>query len=153
MKKLITITMVLMLAGFMFAQPRMGQNRPQMAQNENAQFGYGYRYSNLDLTDQQTSQLQELRNEHNKAMIPLRADLKVKRIELKELIADGKSKKSIDAKQNSILKIQSKMANIKTDHLIKVRNIVGEDNFKKMGAMKKHHSKKNFHKGSMGCKK
>ncbi len=151
MKKLITITMVLMLAGFMFAQPRMGQNRPQMAQNENAQFGRGY--SNLDLTDQQTSQLQELRNEHNKAMIPLRADLKVKRIELKELIADGKSKKSIDAKQNSILKVQSKMANIKTDHLIKVRNIVGEDNFKKMGAMNRYHNKKNFHKRSMGRKR
>jgi Spy/CpxP family protein refolding chaperone len=151
MKKLITITMVLMLAGFMFAQPRMGQNRPQMAQNEKAQFGRGC--SNLDLTDQQTSQLQELRGEHNKAMIPLRADLKVKKIELKELIADGKSKKSIDAKQNSISKIQFKMANVRTDHLIKVRNIVGEDNFKKMGVMKKHHSKKNFQKKSMGCKK
>jgi Spy/CpxP family protein refolding chaperone len=151
MKKLITITMVLMLAGFMFAQPRMGQNRPQMAQNENAQFGRGY--SNLDLTDQQESQLQELRGEHNKAMIPLRADLKVKRIELKELIADGKSKKSIDAKQNSILEVQSKMANMRTDHLIKVRNIVGEDNFKKMGAMNRHHSKENFHERSMGRKR
>jgi len=141
MKKLITITMVLMLAGFMFAQPRMGQNRLQTAQNESAQFGRGC--SNLDLTDQQTSQLQKLRSEHNKAMIPLRADLKVKRIELRELIVDGKSKKSIDAKQNSITKVQSKMANVRTNHLIKVRNIVGEDNFKKMGAMKNRFDKHN----------
>ncbi len=154
MKKLITITMVLMLAGFMFAQPRMGrsqtrmdQDRPMMGQN------VGNRLEQLDLSEVQMSQLQELRNEYQKDMIQLRADLKVNRIELKELIADGKTRKSIDAKQNSVTKVQSKMADLRIDHQIKVRKVVGEENYKKMGAMNRYHNKKNFHKRSMGRKR
>ncbi len=144
MKKLITITMVLMLAGFMFAQPRMGKSqtkndkcRPMMGQNA------GNRLEQLGLTEVQMSQLQELRNEHQKDMITLRADLKVNRIELKELIADGKTRKSIDAKQNSIAKVQSKMADLRIDHQIKVRKVVGEEIYKKMSTMNNRSNKHN----------
>ncbi|MEA3499898.1 MAG: periplasmic heavy metal sensor [Candidatus Marinimicrobia bacterium] len=144
MKKLITIALALMLVTSVFAQPRMGQNQSRMDQDRPMM-----RQNMLDLSDAQMNQLQELKSEHQKDMIPLRADLKVKRIELKELIADGKSKKSIDAKQNSIIKVQSKIADLRIDHLIKVRETVGEENFKKMGAMKNRHGKNGSNRNSM----
>ena len=146
MKKLITIMMVLMLTGFMFAQPRMGQNQLSMNQNRPMTT-----QNILDLTDSQMSQLQELRTEYQKDMIPLRADVRVKRIEVKELIANGKSKKSIDAKENLILKTQSKMADLRINHQIAVRKIVGEENYKKMGTMHQYHGRKsNGRKGFRG---
>ncbi|MEA1986651.1 MAG: periplasmic heavy metal sensor [Candidatus Marinimicrobia bacterium] len=144
MKKLLTIALALMLVTSVFAQPRMGQKQPRM-DNDRPMMTR----NTLDLSDAQMSQLQELRADQQKSMIPLTADLKVKRIELKELIADGKSTKLIDSKQKSILLTQSKIANLRTNHLIKIRKVVGEDNFKKMGAMKNRRGNKGSNRNSM----
>ncbi len=104
----------------------------------------------LNLTDEQMKALDELRFEHQKEMIPLHADLRVMQMELRELIAEGKSAKEISKKQEELNKLKAKIADNRNDHLVKVRNIVGEDAFKQMQMKNrgyKNRGHRNFHRG------
>jgi Spy/CpxP family protein refolding chaperone len=87
----------------------------------------------LNLTDEQKSQLQNLRLTHQKEVIPYHSDLKIKMIELREMIAKGESEKNLLKKNNEINEIKTKLSDLRLKHQLKVRAIVGEENFKLMG--------------------
>jgi Spy/CpxP family protein refolding chaperone len=87
----------------------------------------------LNLTDEQVTQLQDLRLVHQKEVIPYHSDLKIKRLELREMIAKGESEKALLKKNEEINEIKTKLSELRLKHLLKVREIVGEENFKLMG--------------------
>ncbi len=125
--KRISLTFILILAGSLaFAQPAPKPDGP----GPKMDCGRHPMMSKLD--NAQREALMDARKEHQKAVIPLQADLKVARIEYRDLIASGADRKQIDRKQDDIAAIQAKLAKEKTDHLLKVRSIVGEENFKMM---------------------
>lgn len=87
----------------------------------------------LNLTDEQVTQLQDLRLVHQKEVIPYHSNLKIKRLELREMIAKGESEKALLKKNEEINEIKSKLSELRLKHQLKVREIVGEENFKLMG--------------------
>ena len=141
MKNLMKILPMILIATFMMAQPRgkmMNNDRPGM-QNKQAA---------MDLSDEQMKSLQDLRLDHEKAVITLRADKRLMNLELRELIAKGASKKDIDKKQTNINKTHAQLMSIKNAHLVKVRAVVGEDNFL---MMRNHFGRGNDHGKKGGC--
>jgi Spy/CpxP family protein refolding chaperone len=104
----------------------------------------------LNLSDAQMKALDELRYDHQKEMIPLRAEIRVKQMEVHEIIAEGKSSKEISKKQEELNKLKAKIADIRNDHLLKVRNIMGEDAFKQMQMMNKGFKNKGRHNSPRG---
>ena len=136
MKKLSVFAIILAMTTLSFAQAGAGRGMGQNYGSGNAvgmgQGQGGVVFQSLD--DAQKSALGDARSAHDKDVIPLRADMKVARIEYHELIADGADRKKIDKKQSEISSLQTKLGKLRTDHLLKVRDIVGEDNFKNMHA-------------------
>lgn len=125
-KTLILMAGMLLIAGSVMAQqapapgnddaPQMGVPQPQMPA----------------LTDDQQKALDQERLAHAKEMIPLEAQLKVLRMELRELIGNGESAKGVAKKQDEINKLQAKIAESRNNHIVKIRDIVGVENFKLM---------------------
>jgi len=146
MKKLtlLAVTTLLTLALSLSAQPGPGAPGPGQGMQ-----GPGGCMKALNLDDAQQKALMESRNDHRKTMIPMQADMKVARMELQELIAKGEDRKKIDKQQDAINDLHAKIAKAKNDHLLKVREIVGEDNFMKMHAGMGHGMKKG--RGMGGC--
>jgi len=57
-----------------------------------------------NLTSEQTAKVQKLEIEHQKAMLLLQADLKVKRLDLCQLMREGADQKKLEAKIDEIAK-------------------------------------------------
>ncbi len=57
-----------------------------------------------NLTAEQTAKLEKLALEHEKAMIPLQAELKTKRLDLHQLLMEGADQKKLEAKVDEIAK-------------------------------------------------
>jgi Spy/CpxP family protein refolding chaperone len=76
---------------------------PLLAQKENpgaCQKGCGI----PDLTAEQTAKFQKLGIEHQKAMLPLQAELKAKQLDLHQLLMEGADQKKLEAKIDEIAK-------------------------------------------------
>lgn len=87
----------------------------------------------LNLTDEQVTKLQELRLNHQKEVIPYHSDLKIKMLELREMITKGESEKALLKKNQEINEIKTKLSDLRLKHQLKVREIVGKENYKLMG--------------------
>ena len=136
MKKLTVIALVVMMSTMTFAQRGQGLRNGDgsgmgMRAGTGMNFG-GEVYTSL--TDTQKEALRAARLAHEKVTIPLQAEMNVARIEYHEMIANAGNRKNIDKKQAKIASIQNTLAKERTDHLLNVRKIVGEDNFKIMHA-------------------
>lgn len=57
-----------------------------------------------NLTAEQTAKLEKLALEHEKAMIPLQAELKTRRLDLHQLLMEGADQKKLEAKVDEIAK-------------------------------------------------
>ena len=57
-----------------------------------------------NLTSEQTAKVQKLEIEHQKAMLLLQADLKAKRLDLRQLMREGAEQKKLEAKIDEIAK-------------------------------------------------
>lgn len=124
-------TLILMVGSLVLAGAVMAQDAPApQPDNENSMDVQ--RPAMPVLTNDQQKALEKTRSDHAKEMIPVRAQLKVLRIEMKELIAGGESAKGIAKKQDEINKFQAKIAEARNNHIVKVRDIVGIENFKWM---------------------
>lgn len=76
---------------------------PLLAQKEGA--GLPHKCGAMpELTADQTAKFQKLALEHQKAMIPLKANLKTKQLDLHELMMEGADQKKLEAKIDEIAK-------------------------------------------------
>jgi len=85
LKKLI-ITGVLTIAFIMAAAVNF---YPQKADQSRGERFHGQMYQKLNLTDEQKDKIDQLRIEHQKAMVDLRADMQKQRLAMKELMQKG----------------------------------------------------------------
>jgi len=76
---------------------------PLLAQKEGA--GLPHKCGAMpELTAEQTAKFQKLALEHQKAMIPLQAELKTKQLDLHQLVMEGADQKKLEAKIDEIAK-------------------------------------------------
>ncbi|MEA2076829.1 MAG: hypothetical protein U9O95_02285 [Candidatus Marinimicrobia bacterium] len=85
------------------------------------------------LTEEEQIKVHDAKLDFEKKAIPLRAEIRILRIEMNELIFDGKSSKEISGKLSKLDDIRSALAAAQLTQQIEVRKIVGEDNYRKMG--------------------
>lgn len=128
MKKISLALIILLAAGTLWAQGMRG-----MGKGPGRMGDCQYAAEKLNLTDEQKNQLLDLRVKHQKEVIPLQSDLKVKQIELREMIAKGESEKNLLKKNTEIDQIKAKLSELRLKHQLQVKNVVGEENFKQMG--------------------
>ncbi len=148
MKKLSILMIVLFTLTTVWAQG-MGA-KPGMGDGKRGQ-GMAMQ-EHLNLTDEQKTQLQELRVTHQKEVIPYHSDLKIKMIELREMTAKGESEKVLLKKNSEINTIKTKLSDIRLKHQLKVREIVGEENYKLMGLGRGSRGTGMGHHNKMGSK-
>jgi len=129
MKKLSLALIILIATSTLWAQGMGGRGMGQGRMGDCT-----YAEEKLNLTDEQKIQLQDLRVKHQKDVIPLQADLKVKQIELREMIVKGESEKNLLKKNSEIDQIKAKLSELRLKQKLQVKNVVGEENFKLMGA-------------------
>jgi Spy/CpxP family protein refolding chaperone len=108
-----------------------------------------------ELTNEQRDQMADLKIAHQKAMIPVRADLKMLRIEMKELMRDEASQSKMNRKIEEIGALKTEIKKMQLDHRLKMKDVFTDDQIEylknhkgmKHGMMKKFHEKR---KGKMG---
>lgn len=125
-RKSIIITMALLLVfGSAFAQMR--------GTGKNAGMKTGYKGENCQiLTDDEREKVTDSKRDFEKIAIPLRADIKVLRMELDELLVAGKTGKELTSKLDELNAVKAKLSAERLDHQVEVRKIVGEDKYKQM---------------------
>ncbi|RKY56280.1 MAG: hypothetical protein DRP93_01730 [Candidatus Neomarinimicrobiota bacterium] len=127
-RKSITIALALLLvAGMAFAgMGRMNNQAGSMQRGQNIQ-------DCQLLTEEEQIKVHDAKFDFEKKAIPLRAEIRILRMEMNELILNGKSSKEISGKLSKLNDTRSALAAAKLAQQIEVRNIVGEDNYRKMG--------------------
>ena len=108
---------------------------PTFAQRGSARDGAGPgkegRLQELQLTDEQEDRMQDLRYDHAKILIDLKADLKTAQLELKRLKqADEPIKKKIHAQIEKVGKQRIAIDKARADHHLEIRKVLTEDQFK-----------------------
>lgn len=87
----------------------------------------------LGLTSEQATKLHDLRLEFQKAAVPIRANLKTKRLELRQLMsADRPDRTAIDRKVSEISNVRSALMKNRIDHQLAVREILSGDQWQKL---------------------
>ena len=82
----------------------------------------------LDLTEAQETQIEKSKLNLDKEILPLTADLDVKRAELdKLLLAEKPDKKSVYKKIDEIQTVRTKLERLKVDHRLEVRAFLTPD--------------------------
>jgi len=86
----------------------------------------------LTLTSEQLQILEKYREDMQAQTLPLREELRLKRLELFNLVKDGQSKdKKIDSLVNDIARLQSEIEKKVIQHSIKVKEVLGPEQQKK----------------------
>ena len=80
-----------------------------------------------DLTAEQKKQIQKLRLEHQKDVLPLKTKLKAAKLDMQSLILEEADQKTIDKKIEEIGKIKIELAKKKNAHRMKVRNLLTDE--------------------------
>ena len=78
----------------------------------------------LALTKDQLKKMDEMRSTHRKEMIPIRAQLQVKQIELNELFTSDAAIGTINSKIDEISKLKTDMAKKKAAHRVAMRQLL-----------------------------
>jgi len=80
-----------------------------------------------ELTADQKDQMAKLRLEHQKAMIPLNADLKLKRIEFRDMMRNDASQAELNRMLDDIGRLKVEISKMRLDHRLKMRNILTDE--------------------------
>jgi|GEM_PF-843707 len=86
-----------------------------------------------NLTADQTAKIAKLKLEHQKAQIPLQAALKTRHLELRQLMLDKASPKSLEAKIDEIAKAQADLMKSCLSHKTAVAGILTDEQKKALG--------------------
>ncbi|MDP8255843.1 MAG: periplasmic heavy metal sensor [Candidatus Alcyoniella australis] len=90
----------------------------------------------LNITQEQVAQLQEINREMRRQMAPLHSKLEVTRIDLEALLdADNPDRKAIETKVSQISDLQGQMQLIKINSQLDARQIVGKQTMDKLQQM------------------
>jgi hypothetical protein len=131
-RKSTIITLALLLVfGTAFAQMQgKGRNTSMMQgwKGENCQI----------LTDDEREKVADAKRDFEKIAIPLRADIRVLKMELDDLVLAGKSGKELTSKLDELNAAKAKLSEERLAHQVDVRKIVGEDKYKEMHMFKQH---------------
>jgi periplasmic protein CpxP/Spy len=91
----------------------------------------------LGLTEQQVEQTRALRVKHQSEMIMRRAELKIARLELREIMMNAQfSENAALSKQDQISKMKSDIARLNLQHKIAMRKILNDEQLKKWQEMR-----------------
>ena len=91
--------------------------------------GFDYKMEKLDLTDQQQEQLKTEMMNHRKQMITQKAEVQVAKLEYFEALNGGASDKEVRNKMEALNSAKNELAAARTEHQLRVREIVGAENF------------------------
>ncbi|MBN1547285.1 MAG: periplasmic heavy metal sensor [Syntrophaceae bacterium] len=101
-----------------------------------------------DLTEEQDSQIKKLNLDLDKTVMPLKADLNVKKAELEKLLlADKPDKKAVHKKIDEIMAFKTQLKKKKVDNQLAVSALLTPD---QQVAFHKHHSKCGMKHHGMG---
>ncbi len=140
----VIVGLLLATSGVVLAQPGVAGG-PEM----------GRVWARLNLTDDQRKQIQDLHLKLAKETLPLRNELGVKRLELKELMmADKPNLKAIESKIDEIKKLEAALQKKRVANRLAVRSILTPEQQKELVKLRqlgkmKHHGKKSMHRP--GC--
>ena len=124
-KVFITIIMTIFIATSLFAQEKVLKRGKAISQ------------VNLNLTEEQKSQLEELKKEYTKEVIKIRADLKIAKIELKDLLSERDADETaVLARADEISRLQNKLMKSRISHQLKTRKIYTDEQWKKLKTRK-----------------
>ena len=145
-KPIIIALALLLMVSTAFAQMQgKGMNAQNKMKGENCRI----------LTDEERDKVADAKRDFEKKAIPLRADIKVLKMELDDLLVSGKSGKELSAKLEDLQAAEAKLDKEQLDHKVEVRKIVGEEKFKQMQMFNKHmkHEKMQGMYGGKGGRK
>jgi len=93
--------------------------------------GKGMPPAELNLSDEQQTQMRDLKFAHEKVMIGLQADLKTERLELKKLkLADEPNKKKIMSQIEKVGSIEIAKEKARAEHQLEVRKVLNDEQLK-----------------------
>jgi Spy/CpxP family protein refolding chaperone len=78
-------------------------------------------------TKDQLQQMDQLRLENQKTMIPMRSDLKLLMVEYKDMLRTNASQSDLNAKLDQIGQLKIKISKARLDHRLKMRNIMTDE--------------------------
>lgn len=137
MKKITLLLSLLLIGSLAFAQqntPQRMRKGPPRGEEPEAKIA-----ERLNLTEEQKSQMKELKMSHLKETNPLMNELNIKRAELKAAIeANPDNRKKIDPIVNDINTLNGKLFTAKVNQQINMRMILDEDQRLKFDLMKRH---------------
>ena len=115
----------------------------------------GKRLEALDLTAEQKGKLKSLRAEGQKAMVQLQADVKIARIELREVMRQATTKQTdINKAVDKLNQAQSKMTTARVNQMVKMKGVLTPEQFEKMEEMghgrREMHGRGMMHRRGMG---
>lgn len=90
----------------------------------------------LALTDKQSNDIDALATQHRKEMIKAGADLKIKQMELHDMIGENAKDAEIRAKAKEVFQLKQKLHDARLDHMLAVRRILSDEQQAKLKAMK-----------------
>lgn len=90
----------------------------------------------LALTDKQSGDIDALALQHRKEMIKSGADLKIKQMELQDLIGENAKDAEIKAKAKEVFQLKQKLHDARIDHMLAVRRILTGEQQAKLKALK-----------------
>lgn len=117
---ILIVALLLLVSVVAFAQNRsnLGMDRPFPSMRQ---------FDIPDLTTEQLSQIEDLRMEHQKEIIPLRADLKVEEIKLEEMVKENSSANKIEKQIDKIGELRNELMKKQVQHRIAIRNLLTEE--------------------------
>ena len=97
----------------------------------------GKRLEALDLTAEQKGKLKSLRADGQKAMVQLQADVKIARVELREVMRQATTKQTdINKALGKLNQAQSKMTTARVNQMVKMKSVLTPEQFEKMEEMR-----------------
>lgn len=123
MKRHLMIFTILALVVFgfstVYAQPGQGMG----ARGK----GMAARDSFPTFSKDQLQKMDQLKLENQKAMIPMRADLKLMMVEYRDMLRNDASQSDLNAKLDQIGQLKTKISKARLDHRLKMRNIMTDE--------------------------
>ena len=95
----------------------------------------------LALTDKQVSDIDDLTTKHQKDMVKLDADLKIMRIDMRQLIENNAADKDIRDKSKQVSQLKQKMHDAMLEHMLDLRRVLTADQQKKLKELKQPHGR------------
>lgn len=80
-----------------------------------------------EFTADQLDRMAEMRADNQKAMIPLKADLRLKQVELQEMFRTDASQSMINGKLDEIGAIKTQISKLRVDHRLKARSVMTDE--------------------------